>query len=316
MGFSIDRIDHIVLTVSDVEATIAFYCEVLGMKVECFDDNRRALTFGRQKLNLHQVGAEFEPKATLPAPGSMDFCLITPTPMEDVVRSLLERSIPIELGPIARTGAVGPMTSVYFRDPDGNLIEIAHYDDSILNSAERAVSSGAANPAITLPPYDAFTGDELPDPKISHYTEIIPALVEIVAVEGPATVRTVLDRYRVGAGYGKLRGPTRDAITSALGFALTSRRIVRLSTDIDDPSGDIIALPDTPKIRLRERGPRDLDDIPVDEIAELARMLEIPEDEDEAIALRRLLDAYGLKRLTETARARLTKALEMARAVE
>ncbi len=122
----IDRIDHIVLTVVDVEATCEFYSRVLGMNVVTFGDGRTALAFGRQKINLHQAGQEIDPKATHPTPGSGDICLITETPMAVVVDHLRICGVAVEEGPAPRTGAEGPITSVYFRDPDGNLVEISN----------------------------------------------------------------------------------------------------------------------------------------------------------------------------------------------
>ena len=124
--FVIERIDHFVLTVASVEATCAFYSRALGMDVITFGDGRTALSFGEQKINLHQAGREFEPKAEKPTPGSGDFCLITQTPMDAVCAHLKSRGITIEDGPVPRTGATGPLLSVYVRDPDGNLVEIAN----------------------------------------------------------------------------------------------------------------------------------------------------------------------------------------------
>lgn len=123
----IERIDHIVLTVKDLEKTCAFYSRVLGMEVVAFGENRRALTFGSQKFNLHEQGNEFEPKAKTPMPGAIDICLITGDPIEDVVAHLERASVTIERGPVERAGATGPIVSVYFRDPDGNLIEVSRY---------------------------------------------------------------------------------------------------------------------------------------------------------------------------------------------
>jgi catechol 2,3-dioxygenase-like lactoylglutathione lyase family enzyme len=127
MGFAIDRIDHVVLTVADVAATVDFYRTVLGMEPETFGAGRHALRFGQQKINLHQAGREFEPKARTPTPGSADLCLITGTPIADVVDHLAGCGVPVEEGPVPRTGAMGPIDSVYFRDPDGNLIEVSNY---------------------------------------------------------------------------------------------------------------------------------------------------------------------------------------------
>lgn len=123
----IDRIDHIVLTVKDIEATCVFYREVLGMEVVTFGEGRKALAFGRQKINLHQAGGEFEPKAENPAPGSADICFIVESRLTDAIEHLDSRGIRIIEGPVMRTGAAGPIESVYIRDPDLNLIEIAVY---------------------------------------------------------------------------------------------------------------------------------------------------------------------------------------------
>jgi len=124
---NIDRIDHIVMTVRSVDATCAFYERVLGMQPVTFAGGRRALAFGRQKINLHQAGREFEPKAQLAAPGTLDLCLITTTPLAKVVDHLARCDVTIIEGPVAKTGATGPLRSVYFRDPDQNLIEVSNY---------------------------------------------------------------------------------------------------------------------------------------------------------------------------------------------
>ena len=123
----ISHIDHLVLTVADIPHTVDWYRRVLGMRHVTFTGQRHALTFGRQKLNLHQAGRELEPKAGRPVPGSADLCLITTTPLIEVQAHLRACGVRIEQGPIARTGAVGPITSIYVRDPDDNLIEIATY---------------------------------------------------------------------------------------------------------------------------------------------------------------------------------------------
>ncbi len=123
----IDRLDHLVLTVRDVEATCSFYARVLGMQVVTFGEGRKALAFGRQKINLHQAGREFEPKAALPTPGSADLCLIADVALDEVIEHLAECGVTIVDGPVMRTGATGPIRSVYFRDPDGNLIEVSNY---------------------------------------------------------------------------------------------------------------------------------------------------------------------------------------------
>ena len=127
MTIAIDRIDHIVITAFDLERTIDFYTRVMGMEAITFAGGRRALAFGRQKINLHQSGREFEPKALRPTPGSMDLCFITETPLEDVAAHLKAHGVAIAEGPVPKTGALGPMISVYFRDPDGNLIEVSNY---------------------------------------------------------------------------------------------------------------------------------------------------------------------------------------------
>ena len=122
----LEAIDHVVLTVRDIPTSVAFYTRVLGMREEVFGEGRRALAFGRCKLNLHQAGREFEPKAAHPAPGAVDLCLLARTPIADIERHLAAHGIAIEQGPIERTGAQGPLLSVYVRDPDGNLIELSN----------------------------------------------------------------------------------------------------------------------------------------------------------------------------------------------
>jgi catechol 2,3-dioxygenase-like lactoylglutathione lyase family enzyme len=123
----IDRLDHLVLTVADVTKTCEFYERVLGIQTVTFAEGRKALSFGRQKINLHQAGKEFEPKAARPTPGSGDLCFIASTPLAEVIEHLKGEGIAIEQGPVPRTGATGPMQSVYFRDPDRNLIEVSNY---------------------------------------------------------------------------------------------------------------------------------------------------------------------------------------------
>jgi len=125
----IDRIDHIVITAFDVERTIDFYSKVMGMEPITFAGGRRGLAFGKQKINLHQSGREYEPKALKPAPGSMDLCFITETPLTEVISHLKSHGVSIAQGPVEKTGALGPMMSVYFRDPDGNLIEVSNYGE-------------------------------------------------------------------------------------------------------------------------------------------------------------------------------------------
>ncbi|MGE6632157.1 VOC family protein [Bacillus sp. NPDC077027] len=125
----IRRLDHFVLTVQNLETTIHFYTDVLGMKEETFGEGRKALRFGLQKINLHEAGHEFEPKAAHPIPGSADLCLITDMVMNDLLPHLRRHVVKIEEGPIQRTGTLGPIESVYIRDPDHNLIEISRYID-------------------------------------------------------------------------------------------------------------------------------------------------------------------------------------------
>ena len=119
-------IDHFVLTCGDVEATVAFYERALGMTAETFAGGRRALSFGAQKINLHQSGAEFSPRAERPVPGAGDFCLLSDTPVAEVAAHLATLGIEVIEGPVAKTGATGPLTSIYFRDPDGNLVEVSN----------------------------------------------------------------------------------------------------------------------------------------------------------------------------------------------
>lgn len=125
---TIDRLDHLVLTVRDVEATCQFYSRVLHMEVITFAEGRRALGFGHQKINLHSAATPISPHASHPTPGSADLCFITTTPIVEVIAHLHCLSVPIIEGPVHRTGATGSMTSVYFRDPDSNLIEVSEYD--------------------------------------------------------------------------------------------------------------------------------------------------------------------------------------------
>ena len=124
----IDRLDHLVLTVRDMARTRDFYVRGLGIREEVFGGGRVALCFGRQKFNLHEAaGAPILPRAANPTPGSADVCLIADRPLEAVIALLRERGLAIELGPVERTGAAGPIRSVYLRDPDDNLVEISEY---------------------------------------------------------------------------------------------------------------------------------------------------------------------------------------------
>jgi catechol 2,3-dioxygenase-like lactoylglutathione lyase family enzyme len=127
----IDRIDHIVLTTRDREGCIRFYTEVLGMKLEKFrtpTEERLALRFGSQKINLHEWGREFAPRAHVAAPGTLDLCFIASISLEEVMQRLSKSNIPILEGPVAKTGAAGAIRSVYVRDPDLNLVEISVYN--------------------------------------------------------------------------------------------------------------------------------------------------------------------------------------------
>jgi catechol 2,3-dioxygenase-like lactoylglutathione lyase family enzyme len=123
----VDRLDHVVLTVKDVPRASAFYRTVLGMQPVEYGNGRHALRFGRTKLNLHEAGAEVAPHAAHPTPGSTDLCLVASVPLDTVLARLAASDVPVVEGPTPRTGALGPMTSVYFRDPDDNLVEVASY---------------------------------------------------------------------------------------------------------------------------------------------------------------------------------------------
>ena len=126
----IDSLDHLVLTVKSIPRTCEFYSNVLGMKVLTFGEDRKALVFGTQKINLHESGKEFEPKAHYPTPGSADLCFITSVPLTDVMEHFSRCNIGILEGPVKRTGAVRQIVSIYFRDPDRNLIEVSNYVES------------------------------------------------------------------------------------------------------------------------------------------------------------------------------------------
>lgn len=121
----ITNLDHLVLTVKNIATTIAFYESILGMQVEYFGNNRVALAFGQQKINLHQVGKEFEPKAKHPTPGSADLCFVIDCSIEEAFQELTMAGVEILAGPVERTGATGKLSSIYFRDPDHNLIELS-----------------------------------------------------------------------------------------------------------------------------------------------------------------------------------------------
>jgi catechol 2,3-dioxygenase-like lactoylglutathione lyase family enzyme len=122
----VQRIDHVVLTVRDIDRTLSFYERTLGLRPVTFGDGRRALAFGDQKLNLHRAGREFEPRARAPTPGSADLCFTTDVPLAEVIDHLARVGVAIELGPVDKTGARRSLRSIYFRDPDGNLVEVAN----------------------------------------------------------------------------------------------------------------------------------------------------------------------------------------------
>ncbi|KXF80775.1 VOC family protein [Enterovibrio coralii] len=124
---NISHLDHFVLTVADIDATVNFYESVMGMKKLVFGEGRVALSFGQQKINLHQHHNEFKPHAMHVQPGSADLCFIADSSIEEIERQLLEKGVEIEEGLVSRTGAQGPIVSLYFRDPDGNLIEVSNY---------------------------------------------------------------------------------------------------------------------------------------------------------------------------------------------
>ncbi len=122
----IERLDHLVLTVRDVAATCDFYSRVLGMEVRTFEGARRALHFGVQKINLHPLRAVLKPKAARPTPGSADLCFLTETPLDRIIERLVAADVEVIAGPVERSGAQAAILSIYFHDPDGNLIEVAN----------------------------------------------------------------------------------------------------------------------------------------------------------------------------------------------
>jgi catechol 2,3-dioxygenase-like lactoylglutathione lyase family enzyme len=124
---NVNRLDHLVLTVASIEVTVDFYTRVLGMEAITFGTGRTALRFGTSKINLHEAGKEFEPKALRPTPGSADICLIVDDDIATVIAEVTGAGVTIEEGPVDRTGATGPIVSCYLRDPDQNLIELSNY---------------------------------------------------------------------------------------------------------------------------------------------------------------------------------------------
>jgi catechol 2,3-dioxygenase-like lactoylglutathione lyase family enzyme len=136
-GSVIETIDHLVLTVASIEESLKFYTRCLGMTEVTFGSGRKALAFGRHKINLHQRGHEFLPHARHATPGSADLCFLASVPLEQAILRLRENGVAIEKGPVERTGAMGTIRSVYLRDPDGNLLEISEYVEITRPPAER-----------------------------------------------------------------------------------------------------------------------------------------------------------------------------------
>ncbi len=124
----ITGLDHLVLTVRDMDVSVTFYSDALGLTPVTFGQNRRGLLVGAQRINLHEAGRELAPYASRPVPGAADLCLASDTPVEVVLARLTRAGVTIELGPVERVGAAGPMRSFYVRDPDGNLVEVGCYD--------------------------------------------------------------------------------------------------------------------------------------------------------------------------------------------
>ncbi len=122
----IHALDHLVLTVRDIRQTCTFYRDILGMTIRTTAHDRKAIHFGSSKINLHQLGAEFLPHAQVPTPGSADLCFLTETPIDQVISRLRKHGVDLIEGPVERTGATGKLLSIYFRDPDGNLLEVAN----------------------------------------------------------------------------------------------------------------------------------------------------------------------------------------------
>jgi catechol 2,3-dioxygenase-like lactoylglutathione lyase family enzyme len=139
----IDHLDHLVLTTRDRDRCVDFYTRVLDMRLETFGQGRMAFRFGDQKINLHEAGREFEPKADRPTPGALDLCFLATEPLDAVIRHLRAAGVTIEVGPVPRTGATEPIRSVYVRDPDGNLIEIAERTTVIVTAGPTGGSPGA-----------------------------------------------------------------------------------------------------------------------------------------------------------------------------
>jgi Raf kinase inhibitor-like YbhB/YbcL family protein len=198
----IARADHFVLTVRDIDATVEWYRTVLGMQPVVFGDGRRALVFGNQKFNLHQAGHELEPKAATPTRGSADLCLISAVPLDEARAHLHALGVPIELGPVGRTGATGPITSVYLRDLDQNLIEISAYD--------------AGRP-------------QAPDPY-----DLLPPVPAINLVSGDIADGTPLDVRHIHDGLG---GGNRSPMLSWIGAPTATQGFAVTCYDPDAPTG-------------------------------------------------------------------------------
>jgi catechol 2,3-dioxygenase-like lactoylglutathione lyase family enzyme len=144
----IERLDHLVLTVKNVEDTCHFYSTVLGMEIVFFESGRRALSFGNQKINLHEAGSEIKPHAQNPTVGSGDLCFISDTPLPAVIEHLRPFGVKIEEGPVEHTGAMGKIRSIYFRDPDNNLIEVGEYAEQSSAATDRKSSTLAPPPPL------------------------------------------------------------------------------------------------------------------------------------------------------------------------
>jgi catechol 2,3-dioxygenase-like lactoylglutathione lyase family enzyme len=141
----VSRLDHLVITAADLDRTAEFYTRVCGMRRHTFGpQGRTALLFGQQKINLHQAGHELEPCAARPGPGSQDLCFVVDGTPDQVRAHLIECGVEIEQGPVTRTGALGPITSHYVRDPDGNLLEFACYDAAVQNTEDGATGPESA----------------------------------------------------------------------------------------------------------------------------------------------------------------------------
>ena len=126
----VEDLDHLVLNVSDIRATCRFYQRVLGMTPFTFGNGRTALSFGNRKINLYEVGQRYSPQPDKPLSGTAELCFLSRTPVVELLDHLKANNVSVEEGPVRREGALGPITSVYFRDPDGNMIEVANYTEA------------------------------------------------------------------------------------------------------------------------------------------------------------------------------------------